>query len=77
MRQSRYQRGNLIQVLNCLVRQGTIIAFRTNLFARSGDDEIVVTVTTPEADELDITWQKVTQALDPLPFDTVVRVEWL
>jgi hypothetical protein len=36
---------------------------------------VIVTVTAPEADELDTTWQKVNQALAPLPFDVVVRVD--
>ncbi len=75
MGQGRHQRGDLVQILNGLTSKGTITGFRTNLFARSGDDEMIVTVTAPEADELDATWQKVTQALAPLPFDVVVRVD--
>jgi hypothetical protein len=35
---------------------------------------VIVTVTAPEADELDATWQRVTHALASLPFDVVVKV---
>ena len=70
----RHLRGDLVQTLNSLVRAGTITGFRTNLFDVS-EVEVIVTVTAPEADELDTTWQKVNQALAPFPFDVVVRVD--
>ncbi len=70
----RHFRGDLVQILNGLVRAGAINGFRTNLF-NGLEDEVIVTVTAPEADELDTAWQRVTQALAPLPFDVVVRVD--
>ncbi|HEV2604996.1 MAG TPA: hypothetical protein VGU24_15170 [Microvirga sp.] len=70
----RHLRGDLVQTLNGLVREGAITGFRTNLFD-GAEEEVIVTVTAPEADELDTTWQRVTQALAPLPFDVVVRVD--
>jgi hypothetical protein len=74
MGQERHLRGDLVQTLNGLVREGAITGFRTNLFDGS-DDEVIVTVTALEADELDTAWQRVTRALAPLPFDVVVRVD--
>jgi hypothetical protein len=72
----RHLRGDLVQALNSLVRAGTISGFRTNLFDGL-EDEVTVTVTATEADELDTTWQKVNRALAPLPFDVVVRIDLL
>jgi hypothetical protein len=74
MGQQRHLRGDLVQTLNGLVREGAITGFRTNLFD-GAEEEMIVTVVAPEADELDTAWQKVTQALAPLPFDVVVRVD--
>ena len=70
----RHLRGDLLKTLNGLVRDGAITGFRTNLF-NGPEEEVIVTVTEPEADELDTAWQRVTQALAPLPFDVVVRVD--
>jgi hypothetical protein len=74
MGQQRHPRGDLVKTLNGLVREGAISGFRTNLFDKQ-EVEVIVTVTAPEADELDATWQRVTQALASLPFDVVVRVD--
>jgi hypothetical protein len=70
----RHLRGDLLKTLNGLVRDGAITGFRTNL-CNGPEEEVIVTVTAPEADELDTAWQRVTQALAPLPFDVVVRVD--
>ncbi len=70
----RHLRGDLVKTLNGLVRDGAITGFRTNLF-NGPEEEVIVTVTAPEADELDTAWQRVTQALAPLPFDVVVRID--
>jgi ABC-type sugar transport system substrate-binding protein len=63
-----------VQTFNGLVREGAITGFRTSLF-EGPEDEVVVTVVTPEADELDTAWQRVTQALAAHPFDVVVQVD--
>ena len=39
------------------------------------DDELVVAVTAPKAEEIDGTWDRVSQALDRLPVDVVIRVD--
>jgi hypothetical protein len=70
----RHLRGDLVQTLNGLVREGAITGFRTSLF-EGPEDEVVVTVVTPEADELDTAWQRVTQALAAHSFDVVVQVD--
>ena len=74
MGQQRHLPGDLVKTLNGLVREGAISGFRTNLFDEQ-EVEVIVTVTAPEADELDTTWQRVTHALASLPFDVVVRVD--
>ncbi len=67
--------GSINAILNPMVRDGLITGFRTNLQDRERDDEIVVTVTAPNADEIDGTWDRVRQALETLPVDVVIRVD--
>ncbi len=67
--------GDINALLNPMVRDGLITGFRTNLQDRAPDDEIVVSVTAPKADEIDGTWDRVKQALDRLPVDVVIRVD--
>ena len=67
--------GDINTILNPMVRDGLITGFRTNLQDRGADDEIVVTVTAPKADEIDGTWDRIRQALDRLPVDVVIRVD--
>jgi hypothetical protein len=71
----RNLRGDIAQILNQLVRDGAITSFRTNFDSRQRDDEVVVTVTAPAADDLDLAEQKVRQALKPLQASIVVRVD--
>ncbi len=68
-------RGDVAQILNGLVRDGIISGYRTNLFDRERTGEIVVTVTAPEADDVDGLQEKVSQALAPLTISATVRVE--
>jgi hypothetical protein len=67
--------GSINAILNPVVRDGRITGFRTNLQDKEPDDEIVVTVTAPKADEIDGTWDTVRQALETLPVDVVIRVD--
>ncbi len=67
--------GSINAILNPLVRDGLITGFQTNLQDREPEDEIVVTVTAPKADEIDGTWDRVRQALETLPIDVVIRVD--
>ncbi len=67
--------GDINALLNPMVRDGLITGFRTNLQDRAPDDEIVVSVTAPRADEIDGTWDRVKEALEPLPVDVVIRVD--
>ena len=71
----RRPHGSINAILNPMVREGLITGFRTNLQGRETDDEIVVTVTAPKADEIDGTWDRVRQALETLPVDVVIRVD--
>ncbi len=71
----RKLRGDINAILNPMVRDGLITGFRTNLQDRAPDDEIVVSVTAPRADEIDGTWDQVKEALEPLPVDVVIRVD--
>jgi hypothetical protein len=68
-------RGDVVQILNRMVRDGAIASFRTNFDSRQRDDAIVVTVTAPAAVELDLVEQRVRQALEPLQADIVVTVD--
>ncbi len=67
--------GDINALLNPMVREGLITDFRTNLQDREPEDELVVSVTAPKADEIDGTWDRVRQALDRLPVDVVIRVD--
>ncbi len=67
--------GDINALLNPIVRDGLITGFRTNLQGRGPDDELVVAVTAPKADEIDGTWDRVRQALDRPPADVVIRVD--
>ncbi len=68
-------RGDVAQILNGLVRDGIISGYRTNLFDRERTGEIVVTVTAPEADDVDGLQEKVSQALASLTISATVHVE--
>jgi hypothetical protein len=74
MGQQRQLRGDLVRILDGVVREGAITGFRTDHFD-GAEEEVIVTVVAREADEIDTAWQRVTQALAPLPFDVVVRVD--
>ncbi len=67
--------GDINAILNPLVREGLITGFRTNLQDREPEDELVVSVTAPKADEIDGTWDRIKQALETLPVDVVIRVD--
>ncbi len=67
--------GDINALLNPIVRDGLITGFQINLQGREPEDEIVVTVIAPKADEIDGTWDRVRQALEPLPVDVVIRVD--
>ncbi len=67
--------GDINALLNPMVRDGLITGFRTNLQDREPEDELVVSVTAPKADEIDGTWDRVRQALETLPVDVVIRVD--
>ncbi len=67
--------GDINAILNPLVRDGLITGFQTNLQDREPEDEIVVTVTAPKADEIDGTWDRVRQAVETLPVDVMIRVD--
>jgi hypothetical protein len=71
----RSLRGDISVILNPMVRDGLIAGFRTNLYDRKPPEEVMVTVTAPEPDDLDGIWHQVKQALDLLPFDVVIRVD--
>ncbi len=68
-------RGDINAILNPMVRDGLITGFRTNLHGKGPDDELVVSVTAPKAEEIDGTWDRVRQALETLPVDVVIRVD--
>ena len=67
--------GDINAILNPLVRDGLITGFRTNLQDREPEDELVLSVTAPKADEIDGTWDRVRQALETLPVDVMIRVD--
>ena len=67
--------GDINAILNPMVRDGLITGFRTNLQGREPEDELVVSVTAPKAEEIDGTWDRVRQALETLPIDVVIRVD--
>lgn len=71
----RTLRGDIAEILNPLVRDGLIAGFRTNLYERQQQDEVVVMVTALEADDLDGAWHRVRQALDALSGDIVIHVD--
>ncbi len=52
---------------------GLITGFRTNLYDAEPPDEVIVTVTAPEADILDTTQKAVSEALSALPVPVIVR----
>ncbi len=62
-------------ILTPLVRDGLITGFQANHLGRKPEDEVVITVTAPTADEIDGTWDRVRQALDVLAVDVVIRVD--
>ena len=68
-------RGKIAEILNHLIQDGLITDFRTNIPGEQLPNEVVVTVTAPEADDLDGTWHRVKQALEHLPVDVMVRVD--
>ena len=68
-------RGRINVVLNGLVRSGAITGFRTNLYSRTPQDDIVITVTVPGQAEAASSRDAVEEALRPLCLDAVIRVE--
>ena len=67
--------GDINAILTPIVRDGLITGFRTNLQGRGPDDELVVSVTAPKAEEIDGTWDRIRQALETLPVDVVIRID--
>jgi hypothetical protein len=68
-------RGRINIVLNRLVRSRAIISFRTNLYSRTPQDHIVITVTVRGEAEAASSRDAVEEALRPLCLDAVIRVE--
>jgi DNA-binding Lrp family transcriptional regulator len=68
--------GAINAVLNRLVREGVIEAFRTNIADRRSALGLHVIVTAPDAsDRADEVRQQVARALDPVIADAVVTVD--
>ena len=67
------KRGNIVQVLNRLVREGVIVSFQTDLFDR-GDigRPLTVAVTVKDPDNPEPALQLVRDALVPLGLEVVV-----
>lgn len=67
------KRGDIIAVLNGLVREGVIASFETDLFDKfHRGTPPVVSVTVPDPKNPEPTLQHVRKALDPLRIDVTV-----
>ena len=67
-------RGDLNAVLNRLVREGVIAAFRTNFSVKDSPAGLCVTVT-PHGADADCIKERIHQALAPLAREVIVSIE--
>ncbi len=68
------QRGDVIAVLNGLVREGVITSFKTSLFEKTRSD-LEITVTLPDPEQAGPALLRVRAALEPLGVDLTVAVD--
>ena len=72
MSAKKTKRGDVIVVLNRLVREGVITSFRTNLFDKEAAQAPDIAVGVANTDRCDEAVQQVLQALEPLRVDLKV-----
>ena len=75
MRAKKSNRGDVIAVLNALVRDGVITSFRTSLFDKETGQEPDIAVGVAAPDRCDDALRQVRQALEPLGVDLKVVVD--
>ncbi len=68
-------RGRINTVLNSLVHSRVIAGFRTNLYSRTPQDDIIITVTAISAAEACSSLKAVQEALMPLAIHAKIRLE--
>ncbi len=75
MSAKKTKRGDVIVVLNGLVREGVITSFRTNLFDKESPEGPDIAVGVANTDRCDEVVQQVLQALEPLRVDLKVAAD--
>lgn len=75
VRAKKSNRGDVIAVLNALVRDGVITSFRTSLFDKETGQEPDIAVGVAAPDRCDDALRQVRQALEPLGVDLKVVVD--
>ena len=71
----RATRGDVIAVLNRLVREGVITSFQTNLFDKDRADKPDIAVAVADLANCGEALRQVREALQPLGLDLIVMVD--